>query len=579
MKVSALWCLAAGLSLASAQSQAGAFVHLFEWKWTDVAQECEQFLGPKGYSAVQVSPPNEHIQGSQWWTRYQPVSYQLESRGGSAAQFQDMVNRCKAAGVDVYVDAVINHTAAGSGTGVAGSSFDSASLSYPAYSSNDFHSSCDIQSSDYANDAWRVQNCRLVGLPDLNTASNYVQQTIANYLNGLTAMGVAGFRIDAAKHMAPSDLAGVYSKLNGSPLIFQEVIDLGGEAVSANDYTAMGKVTEFRYSANIGNVFRYQKLSYLSNFGSAWGFVGDQSAVVFTDNHDNQRGHGAGGSDILTYKDGSLYTLANVFMLAYPYGYPKVMSSFYFTDTDAGPGGASVWQNGQPSGCYSTFACEHRWRPIANMVGFRNATDGGALSNWWDNGNNQVAFGRSGKGFVVINREGSSLTQSFSTGMSDGSYCNVIKGDPENGCLDDSGNSHYLTVSAGQLTLTVPAMDAVAIYQGAGCSGNCSGGGSGGSASVAVSFSCNNGTTYQGQSVYVVGDVAALGGWDPAAAVKLSPTSYPTWTGTINLPSDTAVAWKCLKREEADPNAGVQWQGGDNNSFNTGQSQSVSAGF
>src|SRR5688572_32563824 len=37
------------------------FVHLFEWKWADVARECESFLGPKGYAAVQVSPPQEHI--------------------------------------------------------------------------------------------------------------------------------------------------------------------------------------------------------------------------------------------------------------------------------------------------------------------------------------------------------------------------------------------------------------------------------------------------------------------------------------------------------------------------------------
>ncbi len=30
-------------------------VHLFEWKWTDIANECEQFLGPHGYSGVQVN--------------------------------------------------------------------------------------------------------------------------------------------------------------------------------------------------------------------------------------------------------------------------------------------------------------------------------------------------------------------------------------------------------------------------------------------------------------------------------------------------------------------------------------------
>lgn len=42
-------------------------VHLFEWKWTDIANECERFLAPNGYAGVQISPPNEnaivHIAG------------------------------------------------------------------------------------------------------------------------------------------------------------------------------------------------------------------------------------------------------------------------------------------------------------------------------------------------------------------------------------------------------------------------------------------------------------------------------------------------------------------------------------
>lgn len=29
-------------------------VHLFEWKWLDIANECERFLGPMGYGGVQV---------------------------------------------------------------------------------------------------------------------------------------------------------------------------------------------------------------------------------------------------------------------------------------------------------------------------------------------------------------------------------------------------------------------------------------------------------------------------------------------------------------------------------------------
>lgn len=29
-------------------------VHLFEWKWDDIADECERFLGPRGFGGIQV---------------------------------------------------------------------------------------------------------------------------------------------------------------------------------------------------------------------------------------------------------------------------------------------------------------------------------------------------------------------------------------------------------------------------------------------------------------------------------------------------------------------------------------------
>ena len=102
------------------QGDRRVIVHLFEWPWTDIAAECETFLGPKGYCGVQVSPPMEHIQGGQWWTRYQPISYKLESRSGSRQQFVDMVARCKAVGVNIFVDAVINHMSGRGSSGEGG---------------------------------------------------------------------------------------------------------------------------------------------------------------------------------------------------------------------------------------------------------------------------------------------------------------------------------------------------------------------------------------------------------------------------------------------------------------------------
>ncbi|CAJ0596054.1 unnamed protein product [Cylicocyclus nassatus] len=112
-------------------------VHLFEWKWKDIAAECENFLQYFGYGAVQVSPPMEHItliekNDLPWWVRYQPVSYKLISRSGNEEEFKDMVDRCNKVGVRIVVDAVINHMAgAAQKKGVAtrdssgGSFFDS----------------------------------------------------------------------------------------------------------------------------------------------------------------------------------------------------------------------------------------------------------------------------------------------------------------------------------------------------------------------------------------------------------------------------------------------------------------------
>src|SRR5262245_65200671 len=90
---------------------------LFEWSYASVAKECTSTLGPAGYGYVQVSPPAEHIQGTQWWTSYQPVSYRIAGRLGDRTAFQNMVNTCHAAGVKVVVDTVVNHMSAGSGSG------------------------------------------------------------------------------------------------------------------------------------------------------------------------------------------------------------------------------------------------------------------------------------------------------------------------------------------------------------------------------------------------------------------------------------------------------------------------------
>src|SRR5678816_1784232 len=146
------------------------FVHLFDWRWTDIASECETVLAPAGYKAVQVSPPQEHsiTPSRDWSERYQPVSYRLgRSRSGTRDEFVEMVNRCKAADVDIYVDAVINHMTNFPSPGVGSSGTAYSKYEYPGlYTAADFHTPCTITRYD---NAANVQDCELDGLPDLNT--------------------------------------------------------------------------------------------------------------------------------------------------------------------------------------------------------------------------------------------------------------------------------------------------------------------------------------------------------------------------------------------------------------------------
>jgi alpha-amylase len=436
-------------------------VHLFEWRWTDVARECETYLGPKGYQAVQISPPHEHITDARWWARYQPVSYLLESRGGTREQFVDMVRRCRDSGVDIYADVVLNHTASLGGGGIGWAGTPWSLRSHPMFGVSDYHNASCPNGIDYQ-DADSVQTCDLVGLPDLDTGAAGVQRTLAGYVNDLLDIGVAGFRIDAAKHVSPVDLFGILRRTHRRSTIYPEVIDLGGpEAVHSRDYIGFGPVEEFKYSRYIGAHFKGAgQLHALQSFGASWGMLPGARAVVFTDNHDNQRGHGAGGTP-LTYRDGRLYDLGNVFLLAWPYGYPRVMSSYDFVDGDAGPPAVPVHDGGSVNCFGSAWKCEHRFRPVANMVGFRRTAGSAPVARWWDNGRNQIAFARLRRGFVVINREGASLTRTFSTTLPAGTYCNVIEGDFSAGSC--TGPTIRVN-AAGQATITVPALGAVALH-------------------------------------------------------------------------------------------------------------------
>lgn len=411
---------------------------LFERKYADVAKACTDQLGPAGYGYVEVSPATEHIQGDQWWTSYQPVSYKIAGRLGDRDAFAAMVSACHGAGVKVIADAVINHMAAGSGTGTGGTRYTK--YDYPGYYQNqDFHG-CRKSISDYTNRD-DVQNCELVGLADLDTGSDYVRTTIAKYLDDLRSLGVDGFRIDAAKHISATDVAAIKGKMRDPGYWVQEVIHGAGEAVQPDEYTGVGDVDEFRYGGHLKGAFQGGNIAQLKSVAD--GKLGGDKARTFVDNWDTER-----NGSTLTYKDGAAYTLANVFMLASPYGSPNVYSGYEWSDKDAGPpSGGSGWTD------------EHAKREITGMVGFRNAVGSAELTDWWDNGGSAIAFGRAGKGFVALNNGDGELRRTFATSLPAGTYCNVVKA-----TADDCAGNTVTVGDDGTAQVTVPGRSAVALH-------------------------------------------------------------------------------------------------------------------
>jgi alpha-amylase len=199
------------------------------------------------------------------------------------------------------------------GTGTGGDQFDGVSCTFPGvpFSSKDCNGHDNCHTTDGSihnmNDREEVRNCKLFGLADLRLSEDYVRETIAGYFNHLIDMGVAGFRVDAAKHMWPGDLENIFSRLHNlrsdafgsgkKPFMFQEVIDQGGETIKMSEYFNTGRVTNFVYGIKLADVFlrNSNQAKLLGNFGEGWGMPSRNDVVVFLSNHDNQRGHGGGG--------------------------------------------------------------------------------------------------------------------------------------------------------------------------------------------------------------------------------------------------------------------------------------------
>lgn len=523
--------------------------NLFEYDFASIAADCTNVLGPDGFAAVQVAPPEDSYDQPDhyWWDVYQPVDYAIGGRLGTEAQFASMISACHAAGVKVYADAVLNHMAAGDGgsdTSYEGQSFDSATLTYPAYTSADFHSypaNCPESSDGIVN--WlsytEVTQCRLSGLPDLATETAAVRGAEAGYLNSMIEMGVDGFRLDSATEIGETDIAAIEGMLDddtttGEPVTITQEVYPGSSGqdsrLNPTSFEGEGAVTAIDYTYAITDDFEEGDLAALSGFTPE---LPSADASTFVTNQDTERA----GSPSLSYANGAEYVLADEFLLAYGYGSPQIFSSFEYSDYNQGPPSAS---NGDVTDTVcgtGAWECTEQNSAIDAMVGWHNLalSSDAAVANWTTDGNGLVAFSRGDVAWIAIDNGSSAETATFPTGLPDGSYCDIVADTYNDGTCSGSG----VVVADGQATVTVPADGAVAIDADS-VIGN----------AIAVIDVTVPSAPPSADSVYIAGNFSALGTGIPAST-DWEPGLHPMtrigtdeWQAVVHAVSGTTLQYK-----------------------------------
>ncbi len=348
-----------------------------------------------------------------WYFMYQPVSYRLHGRGGSRQALRDMIATCRSHNVRVYADAVVNHMVGngndvskfhrnpGAGCTYWGNKTSSADFNgapgpapyytmgyayapsnetmlapmqeFPAvpYGPLDFHCSRVLNAW---NDPLQLNAGWLVGLVDLNTERENVQQRIADYWTDLLGIGFSAFRIDAAKHIKPDDLAAIFAKfkanLGGSLpadwFTWLEVL-LGGEKdlLICNDdsgynygaYLAAALASVGFTSTEIDQVKLWFS-GYPAETDADCGKVSRKREVIQNDDHDQQnpgsssRDMHDSGSVLVKDKDVAKHRAFEVKLFEAPFGatdndndwpHRAILSSYWFLDdgTMAPPDGLS----------------------------------------------------------------------------------------------------------------------------------------------------------------------------------------------------------------------------------------------
>lgn len=282
----------------------GNILHCFNWKLSDIQAELPN-IAAAGYTSVQTSPLQGHDNSGAWYWIYQPTNFNMGNELGDMSALQSLCAEADKYGIKVIVDVVANHVA-GWNDGRINDGVDSNIKNNSSF----FHNQGGASNWDDRNEIIYKN----IGMPDLASENEGVQNMVSGYIDSLINAGVDGFRWDAAKHInLPSEGNCNFWKMVAGKGVYNygEILDgpagnNGGSQTSdynkslIKEYTQYIGVTDAIYSGTVTGAVRDGGVP--DGFGN---WTGSQTApanrmVYWAESHDTYANDGGWTKNLST---------------------------------------------------------------------------------------------------------------------------------------------------------------------------------------------------------------------------------------------------------------------------------------
>lgn len=422
-----------------ANTKDGLIFHAWNWSFDTIKNNLPA-LAAAGFKSVQTSPiqgtKESTMAGSYWWVLYQPINFNIGNvQLGSRDQFKQLCEEAEKYGISIIVDVVANHTANAGGGSLQFTpayNVDSSIRNNPSF----WHEARGIDSYD---NRWQVTQWG-IGLPDLNTSNQELQNKVIAFLNDAISLGADGFRYDAAKHIElPEDPGGsnfwprVLGSLSNQSLFhYGEVLQGGADNI--NGYANYMSVTPSSFGHNVREAVGFGSSKNVDKAKAYTTSVPASKLVTWVESHD-------------TYaNDGNESTAMNDWQIKMGWAMiaSRADSTALFFNRPAGGGkfasslgaaGNTLWQDAD----------------VAAVNKFHNAMVGqGEYVR--TQGNEIMLVERGTKGMTIVNLGGDAYINS-TTNLANGTYTNKASG------------GGTFTVSNGKITGNIGGGKIAVLYE------------------------------------------------------------------------------------------------------------------